>query len=115
MMKLLRRILQIPVTLDGLRLVDVIAIPAAIVVALVVLLPTLIVSILLGLGPGLVLKALGAPDSIVSIPILGGIGLGLVLGFVVLLRLYRRVPAAIRLWFEPDGPPDPQETLGPGD
>ena len=53
-------LLQVPVTLDGLRLIDVIILPIGIAVALVVCLPILIGMTLLAAALAGMLKWLGA-------------------------------------------------------
>jgi hypothetical protein len=91
-----RSLLLLPLPPNGTRIVDMI------VLALVVCLPILAMTLLGGAVVGLGLQAVGAPDALVAIPGLAGLGSGLVLGFLVLLRVYMRVPAAIRSWVTPD-------------
>jgi hypothetical protein len=91
-----RRLLLVPVDADGTRIIDVAVILVGILVALCICLPILVVAVLVGIGVGVLLAEVGAPDAIRTAVGLGVVGLGLVLSFAVLVRLYRRLPTALR-------------------
>ena len=100
---LLRRMLLTPVpfALTGARVVDLVILPVGAVVAFFVCIPILILTTIVGAAIGVALDGLGVPQGISGLFGLGGFIGGLALGFVVLLRLYRRLPAALRSWVTP--------------
>ena len=102
----IQQVLQAPVPGTDLRLIDMVVLPIGMVVAMVVCLPILLGCTALGAAVALALEAIGAPSAVAAVPGLLGFGVGLVLSFVVLLRLYRRLPASIRALVTPDDDED---------
>jgi len=98
---LLRRLLLTPLTETGVRIIDVVILPIGAVVAFFVCIPILIVTTLLGAVIGVALNGLGVPQTVSGLVGLAGFVGGLALGFVVLVRLYRRLPTRIRSWVTP--------------
>ena len=98
----IRRLLLVPISPEGARIVDILILPIGAVVAFFVCIPLWILTIAAGAIAGSTLVALGAPDWVGAICSFVGIGGGLALSFVVLLQIYRRVPAGIRSWVTPD-------------
>lgn len=97
----IRRLLLLPLTPDGVRIVDIVVLPVGAVVALFVCIPILIGAALAVVALGALLSAIGAPDAIRGLAGIVLFGGALVLCFVVLLRLYRRLPVGIRSWVTP--------------
>jgi hypothetical protein len=98
------RLLRLPVPSADMRVVDLVVLPVAALIAIVVAIPILIVTTVAAYGLFSGLTAVGVPQATASavIPILG-FGGGLVVVAVVLLRISRRLPAAIRsLVYEDD-------------
>ena len=94
-----RRLLLLPVvpTTGGfVRPIEIVAWPILIVAALFVCIPILIVTILAAVVVAALLAALGVPGAILAAVLLVGFGGGLVLSFVALLRISRRLPSSIR-------------------
>jgi hypothetical protein len=94
----LRRLLLLPLTTEGVRLIDLVIVPIGAVVAFFVCIPILIVTTLAGGVVGYLLDGLGVPYGISGLFGLAGFVGGLALAFVVLVRLYRRLPKRIRSW-----------------
>jgi hypothetical protein len=98
------RLLRLPVPLEDMRVVDLVVWPVAFFIAIVVAIPILISTTVAAYGLFNVLKAAGVAEGTASvlIPVLG-FGGGLVVVAVVLLRISRRLPSAIRsLVYEDD-------------
>jgi hypothetical protein len=97
-----RGLLLVPLTPEGARIIDIVILPIGAIVAFVVCIPIWVLSILAAAVVGSALVALGAPEEVRDT--LGAVGIvgGLVLSFVALVRIYRRVPAGIRSWVTPD-------------
>jgi hypothetical protein len=106
------RLLRLPVPLEDMRVVDLIVWPVAFVVAIVVAIPILVATTVAAYGLFSVLKAAGvaAGTASVVLPVLG-FGGGLVAVAVVLLRISRRLPSAIRSLVYEDDPAEP--AIGP--
>ena len=98
----IRQLLLVPISPEGARIIDIVVLPIGAVVAFFVCIPLWILTIAAGAIVGSTLVALGAPDVIGTICSILGIGGGLALSFVVLLRIYRRLPAGMRGWVTPD-------------
>ena len=108
MKRAVRWLLLAPLTPEGARIIDIVILPIGAVVAFLVCIPIWILTILAAAAVGSALVALGAPEGVRDFVAVAGIGGGLVLSFVALLRIYRRVPAGIRSWVTPeDEPPQP--------
>ena len=110
-----RALLLVPLSPEGARIIDIVILPIGAFVAFFVCIPIWILTILAGAAVGSVLAALGAPEGIRSVFTFLGIGGGIVLSFVALLRIYRRLPAGIRGWVTPDDDdtPDVESTRDP--
>ena len=94
----IRRVLAFPVNLDGATVGGTLALFIAMPVALVICLPILFAVAIVGVAAGALLSALGVPQSVSGLLGLAGFVGGLVLSFVVLVRLYRRLPGWIKGW-----------------
>lgn len=94
----IRRLLALPVNDQGITVSGTLALFIAMPVALVICLPILVVTTIVGVAAATLLSALGIPQS--ASGLLGFLGFiaGLALSFLVLVRLYRRLPTAIRAW-----------------
>ena len=99
---ILRALLLTPIPTTTTRPIDMIILPVGIVVAVVVCLPILAGTLLAGAVVGLGLETLGAPGAVTAVPGLVGLIGGLALGFIVLLRIYRRLPRRMRSWVIPE-------------
>ncbi len=97
-----RALLLVPLTPEGARIIDIVILPIGAFLAFVVCIPIWVLSILAAAVVGSGLVALGAPEAIRDFLGIVGIVGGLVLSFVALVRIYRRVPAGIRSWVTPD-------------
>jgi hypothetical protein len=108
------RLLRLPIPLEDMRVVDLVVVPVAVLIAIVVAIPILISTTVAAYGLFSVLKAAGVPEGTASvvIPVLG-FGGGLVAVAIVLLRISRRLPSAIRSLVYEDDPEEPP--VRPGD
>lgn len=104
----IRRLLLLPLPPNGVRIIDIVILPVGAVVALLVCIPILIGSALAVVAVGALLSAVGAPEAIRGLAGIVLFGGALVLCFVVLLRLYRRLPVGIRSWITPADEDDDQ-------
>lgn len=98
------QLLRQRVPTEDMRVVDLVVWPIAIFIAIVVAIPILVATTIAAYGLFSVLKAAGVAEgtAAVVIPVLG-FGGGLVAVAVVLLRISRRLPSAIRsLVYEDD-------------
>jgi hypothetical protein len=103
-------LLRVVPTRDGfVRPVDLVILSAVLLVGFVVVVPILVATIAIAYAVGFLLHGLGAPDVIFGLVILVfGFGGACVLSFVALLRISRRLPAAIRaIVYEEDDAPEP--------
>jgi hypothetical protein len=108
-----RRLLSVPITPEGTRIIDILAIFVGIPLAIVVCIPILIVTFVAAAGVGLLLGELGASDQVRGlVGILGLVG-GLALCFLALLAIYRRLPAAMRGWIDSEVEEEPKEPTDP--
>ena len=98
----IRGLLLVPLTPEGARIIDIVILPIGAFVAFVVCIPIWVLSILAAAVVGSGLVAVGAPEEVRDVIGIVGIGGGIVLSFVALVRIYRRVPAGIRSWVTPD-------------
>jgi hypothetical protein len=108
----IERVVRTEIPIVAMRPADVVAIPLAVVVAIVVCFPILVVTMV---GVAVVtepLVAVGLPPAVQGILFLVvGLGGGLAIGFVVLLRILRRLPRRVcRIAFELDEPPSAQSS-----
>jgi hypothetical protein len=87
---------------SGVRIVDVVVLFLGIPVAIVVCIPILAVTAIASIPIGSLLSALNAPAVVGAVFALVWFGGGLALCFVALLRIYRRLPAAMRAWVTPE-------------
>jgi hypothetical protein len=97
------QLLRMPVPLTEVRVVDLVVLLVAAIVAIVVAIPILVATTVAAYGLFSVLKLVGVAEATASvvIPILG-FGGGLVVVAIVLLRIARRLPSAIRSLYEDD-------------
>jgi hypothetical protein len=111
----LRSLLLIELPPHGTRPIDIVVLFIGIPIALVVCLPILVVTVIAALPLGFLLDEVGAPEVIRAAYGLGAFGVGLMLCFLVLRRLYRRVPPLVRrLISEPEVETEPRTpVLGP--
>ena len=87
----------IPTASGSIRLVDMVVLPVAVVVAMIVCIPILTVTFVVAAGLGSLLESLGVPAGLAEgVTLVVGLGSGLVLGFLVMLRISRRLPASVR-------------------
>ena len=98
----IRGLLLVPLTPEGARIIDIVILPIGAFVAFVVCIPIWVLSILATAAVGSGLVALGAPEGMRDFLGIVGIGGGLQLSFIALVRIYRRVPAGIRSWVTAD-------------
>src|SRR4026207_1064208 len=98
----LRGLLLPRVPTTDTRLIDIVVIPIGGVVAFFVCIPILVVTTIAGWAVGRLRGGIGIPMAIAGLFGLAGFVGGLALGFIVLLRLYRRLPAGIRSWVTPE-------------
>jgi hypothetical protein len=91
------RLLRMNVPSEDMRVVDLVVLPVAVIVAVVVAIPILVATTVAAYGVFSVLTAVGVAEATagVVIPVLG-FGGGLVVVAIVLLRISRRLPSAIR-------------------
>jgi hypothetical protein len=97
------RLLRMNVPSEDMRVVDLVVLPVAVIVAVVVAIPILVATTVAAYGVFSVLTAVGVAEATagVVIPVLG-FGGGLVVVAIVLLRISRRLPSAIRSLYEDD-------------
>ena len=92
----IRRLLLVPLPPDGIRPVDMIALPIGVIVAFFVCIPIWIVTMLIAAVVASNLERLGLGDDLGRGVMIVGIVTGLALSAIVLVRIWRRVPSAIR-------------------
>ncbi len=88
--------------------------PLAFAVTCVVAFPIVIVTMLVGAGLAVLIWQLGAPDPLaVAVELVVGIGGGVALSFVVIVRIYRRLSPETRavVFDEDDGEADPVPSI----
>lgn len=91
-----RRLLLVRLPPDGIRPVDMIALPIGVIVAFFVCIPIWTVTMLVAAVVASNLERLGVGDDLGRGVMVLGIVIGLALSAIVLRRIWRRVPSAIR-------------------